>query len=213
MPDLISVDVGIFNRHPATRRTSMIKTILVWLTIIVAITVLSGVAIAENRPPQVGGFLPDIVLPVPQNLLHVEYLGIETKGSFKIPQIAADTVIIEIFSMYCPHCQREAPTVNDFYEKIEADINLKDKVKMIGIGVGNSEFEVNFFRKKYNIPFPLFADADFSIHKLLGEVRTPYFIGIKITEAENHQVFYSQLGGPHDSRQFLEKMLQDTAVK
>jgi peroxiredoxin len=191
----------------------MIRTTLVCLIFVAAMTVCSGVALAENRPPQIGGVLPEIVLPVPQNPVYVEYLGIETKGSFKIPQIAADIVIIEIFSMYCPHCQREAPTVNAFYDKIEADINLKDKVKMIGIGVGNSEFEVGFFRKKYNIQFPLFADADFNIHKKLGEVRTPYFIGIKIIDAENHQVFYSQLGGPEDSRQFLKKMLSTAAIK
>lgn len=192
---------------------AMIKTILVCLTILAAMTVSGGSAGAENRPPLAGDVLPEIVLPTSQNPLHREYLGLKTGGTFKIPQIAADIVIIEIFSMYCPHCQREAPTVNDFYQKIQNDINLKDKVKMIGIGVGNSDFEINFFRKKYDIPFPLFSDADFIIHKKVGEVRTPYFIGIKITDAENHHVFYSQLGGPNDSRQFLEKMLQNAGVK
>jgi peroxiredoxin len=191
----------------------MIKMACVYFTIMMGVIVYSETAMAENRPPKVGDVLPGIVLTVPGNSLHQEYLGIETKGTFKIPQIVADIVIIEIFSMYCPHCQREAPIINDYYQKIQNDITLKDKVKMIGIGVGNSEFEVEFFRKKYNIQFPLFADADFNIHKMLGEVRTPYFIGIKIIDAHNHQVFYSQLGGPEDSRQFLEKILQIAGMK
>jgi len=192
---------------------AMTKKILVCLTIVAAVIVSCGQAAAESGPPCIGDILPEFALPVPQNPLHREYLGLKAEGVFNIPQIDADIVIIEIFSMYCPHCQREAPTINDFFQNIQSDINLKDRVKIIGIGVGNSDFEINFFRKKYDIPFPLFSDTDFVIHKKLGEVRTPYFIGIKITDVENHNVFYSQLGGPNDSRQFLEKLLQNTGLK
>ena len=191
----------------------MFKKPLIYMAILVMMSVCEGVGIAEIQPPQAGGVLPEILLPVPAVALHREYLGLNAGGTFTIPEIKADIVIIEIFSMYCPHCQREAPTVNDFYQKIQNDTSLKDRVKIIGIGVGNSDFEVNFFGKTYNIPFPLFADADFVIHKQIGEVRTPYFIGIEITDAANHRVFYSQLGGPNDARQFLEKMLQHARAK
>lgn len=190
----------------------MFKPLLVYLAVMVAMTVPVGVSDAKNGPPMEGDVLPDMDLPVPQNPIHGEYLGIRNGKTFKIPQIKADFVIIEIFSMYCPHCQREAPTVNDFYMKIQNDDKLKDKFRMIGIGVGNSEFEVDFFRKKYDVLFPLFSDVDFTIHKLLGEVRTPYFIGIQILDTNNHRVFYSQLGGPDDSRQFLDKILQTAGV-
>jgi len=58
---------------------------------------LSG---AEPRPPAVGGVLPQFTLPVPQNSDHQQYLGVTGKHSFTIPEIKADVVIIEIFSMY-----------------------------------------------------------------------------------------------------------------
>jgi hypothetical protein len=73
--------------------------------------------------------------------------------------------------------------------------------------------EVDVFRKKYQIPFPLFPDVDYSIHKVCGEVRTPYFIGVKINENGTHEVIYSKLGGLQDVNQFLELIRDRSGLK
>jgi peroxiredoxin len=169
-------------------------------------------ALAATPPPAAGGNLPDFSLAVPETGAHRAYLGIEDGETFRIPEIDAEIVIIEIFSMYCPHCQREAPTVNRLYERIQADPKLRARIRIIGIGVGNSAFEVNHFRQTYAIPFPLFADGDFAIHKLLGEVRTPFFIGIRNHEDGGHEIFYAQLGGPRDAGAMLEELLQQAGL-
>ena len=58
------------------------------------------VTFAGSQPPAEGGVLPDIVLTAPKSQLHQEYLGIAGKDTFRIPEINARAVIIEIFNMY-----------------------------------------------------------------------------------------------------------------
>jgi len=176
---------------------------------IIFLTLLNNVSIGASNAPIVGSQLPETTLPIPDNPDERHYLGLTGKGSsFRIPQIKAKVVVVEIFSMYCPYCQREAPEVNKLYSAVEDDQDLKGKIKLIGIGVGNSPFEIEVFKKKYNVPFPLFPDEDFSIHKCFGETRTPYFIAIKINDDGAHKVIYSQLGGMKGVEQFLKKMTQ-----
>ena len=62
--------------------------------------VSAGFARADSQPPAVGGKLPEFTLPVPKSDEHQKYLGLAGKESFKISEISADVVIIDIFSMY-----------------------------------------------------------------------------------------------------------------
>ena len=191
----------------------MKKVTVSLLTALFCASTLHLIALAGGNPPEVGGALPEFGLPVPTNPDHRTYLGVSDATSFRIPEIEADAVIIEIYSMYCPHCQREAPQVNALYKKIESDSRLKGRIKVIGIGVGNSVFEVDIFRNKYDVPFPLFPDESFSIHKCVGEVRTPYFIGVKINKDGTHRVFYSTPGGLKGVDQFLELVVERSGLK
>jgi thiol-disulfide isomerase/thioredoxin len=168
---------------------------------------------AASEPPAEGGPLPVIKLPIPKVSGEKDYLGLKGEGTFTIPQIKAKVVIIEIFSMYCPYCQNEAPRVNELYNAIENNPDLKGKIKIIGIGAGNTPMEVDVFRKKYQIAFPLFPDVDYYIHKVCGEVRTPYFIGVRINENGTHKVIYSKLGGIGDANQFLELIKKLSGLK
>jgi thiol-disulfide isomerase/thioredoxin len=170
-------------------------------------------ALAASKPPQKGEVLPIMNFPIPKNPDERSYLGLSGSGSFKIPQIKAKTVIIEIFSMYCPYCQKDAPGVNELYRLIENNADIKNKIKLIGIGAGNSSYEVEVFKKTYNVPFPLFPDKDFTIHKACGEVRTPYFMVIKINEDGTHQIVHTQLGEYPGAEPFLDLVLKTSGLK
>ncbi len=168
---------------------------------------------AANLPPVKGSVLPAFNLPFPKELLERDYLGLSGQGFFRVPQIKARVVIIEIFSLYCPACVKLAPEVKELYQRIESNPELNGKIKLIGIGAGNTVNEVQHFQRITEAPFPLFADKDFHIHKALGEVRTPYFIGIKIHDDRTHEVIYSELGGFEEAQEFLELIIAASGIQ
>ena len=190
--------------------SSMLRYRIVWVLILIA---LMSPAAVLAQALQKGGQLPSIVLPIPKSAEERAYLGLSGTGTFKIPQVKADAVIIEIFSMYCPFCQKDAPGINELYDQIQQDPTLRDKIKMIGIGAGNSTFEVETYKKTYQVPFPLFPDKDYVIHQACGEVRTPYFIGVKTQKDQSHQIFLSQQGGFPGAQPFLEQILEESGLK
>jgi peroxiredoxin len=191
----------------------MKKTTILLAVTTVLLLALSLSGLAADKPPEKGGVLPVMNLPIPKNPVEKGYLGLSGDGFFKIPQIKANVVIVEIFSMYCPYCQKDAPGINQLYNLIENNPDLKNKIKLIGIGAGNSSYEVEVFKKTYTVPFPLFPDKDFTIHKACGEVRTPYFMVVKINDNKTHQIVHSQLGGYPGAEPFLELVLKSSDLK
>jgi peroxiredoxin len=184
----------------------MKKYFVVVMGIVLCLVVYGSSLAFDTKPPAVGDVFPEVKFSVPVESDYLTYLGLAKGDYFSIQDIKTKVVIVEILSMYCPHCQREAPRVNEVYELIEKDPSLKGKVKLIGIAAGNSSYEKKVFRERYSISFPLFEDGDFELHNTLGGVRTPYFIGVKI-DGGVPRVFYSKLGGFEKADEFLKMMV------
>jgi len=155
-----------------------------------------------------------IKLNIPDNKDIRKYLGInQDSGKITLPQLRKGILIVEIFNMYCPHCQHYAPTVNQFFNLITSRADTKNHVMLIGIGVGNSAFEVNTYRKKYNVVFPLFDDKGYSIANRLGGVLTPHFIAMNLDGKGGYRVFYSENGGFDNPQEFLDKLIGLASTK
>jgi hypothetical protein len=78
----------------------MKKIIVPFLIHLVALFFAVAATAAESQPPPEGGVLPDFSLAAPDSAAQQAYLGLAGKNAFKIPEIKAEVVIIEIFSMY-----------------------------------------------------------------------------------------------------------------
>jgi len=179
------------------------------ILIVVLIAILSQYAFASSLKID-ANLLNGIQLNTPQGSADGNSLNIKKNGPFVISEIPASYVLLEIFSMYCPICQGEAPMVNKVYDMIKSNPNLKDKVRVIGIGIGNTPFEVDVFRKKFDVNFPLFPDDNFALQKACSEpIRTPTFVGIKIVDKKNIEIKEIHIGKIQDAQEFINTMITD----
>lgn len=173
------------------------------LTLVLLVLVLScGVS------AWAGDIFPDVVLNGTMTDVQKEYLGVPAEG-LKVSDIKADYLFIEVYSMYCPICQIDAPKVQDLFTKIGLT-GRGDAIKFIGIGAGNTPFEIEFYRKKYSVPFPLFDDADYVIHKALGEVGTPSFYLVKLKDGSREILFFQE-GEIKDPDGLFKTLMDKTA--
>lgn len=184
-------------------KTNMIKFVLMLCVVWPAI--MSGSEAAGE--PEV---LPDLVLTVPEDQQYNEYLGLtgEVGSSFSVQDIQADILLIELFDMYCQYCQREAPAINELYEMMQEISRDGPVVKIIGLGVSNSQFEVELFRDIYSIPFPLFPDKDMSSYRALAGEGTPGFIGCRLEEGEKPTIVLRKFGAFSDPGEFLNELIE-----
>lgn len=109
------------------------------------------------------------------------YLGISNPGNFTLSKIRGELVLVEFLNVHCPHCQMQAPSYNELFKNIEARED-RDKIKMLGVAVGNLPYEVAAFRNAYQVQFPIVADTDFSIWRAVQGEATPYSVYVRQTE-------------------------------
>ncbi len=186
---------------------------LMSLVFCLALLVFSVPGQAQDGPFSPGDVMPRMELPVPQNPEAVQYLGLQPDAqTFTLSDLGGKTLIIEVFSMYCPICQKEAPEVNKMHSLLNSK-GLSEKIKLIGIGAGNSELEVKVFGDKYAVTFPLIPDPDYVLHKVFGEAGTPYFLALVPSPDGEYTVRFSHLGGFESADGFLKKILKAVESK
>jgi peroxiredoxin len=198
--------MGILSTHSAfQRREPSMKKLSAALAILLLLTTA---ALAAS--PKVGDTLPDITVKTQLQPAEAEYLGLpaQTTG-FQFSQLKADALIVELYSMYCPYCQAEAKAVNHVFARLAASPSGA-RVKFMAVAVGNTPFEVELFRKKYQTRMPMLPDADNTLHKAFMDVVTPSFFVLKPGPGGFAVTFYHK-GVFHDEDAFYDQLLRAAA--
>lgn len=194
-------------------------TLLALFLLALAATLPSAAALAVEASESptmkalpVGTACPAVTFKGPFSEETAKELGMPPKSSaLALKDIKAPAVILVVYSMYCPYCQREAPELNALHALIKSR-GLDGKVKLVGLAAGNSAFEVSVYKEKYAITFPLFPDPDFEAYKPLGQVGTPFFYTLK-RQGAGYVVAGSSLGRMDSPDTFLKSVLVNTGVK
>jgi len=150
--------------------------------------------------PKEGETLPDMELTTPTGENDRQYLGVKAPN-FKLGDIEANLIVVEIIGVYCPYCYEQAPLFRNLFNRLQKG-KLKEKVKMFGIAAGGTAMEVEHLRKEGQYNYPLVQDPKYIIHKLLGEPRTPFTL---LVDKEG-KLLYVHPGTIKDIEPFYEKI-------
>lgn len=154
---------------------------------------------AENRI-KTGMELPDIQLEGQDCIKMARYLGVKNpEPHMDLSKIPAKLIVIEFFSVFCPVCQSQAPIANKLYKIIQRNPDLKNDVKMIAVGIGTLQQEIDAYKKQYGVKFPVLIDSPQNTH---GINQIPYTMLINT----KRQVLYTHLGLIENLDEFITKI-------
>ncbi|HEX9974189.1 MAG TPA: redoxin domain-containing protein [bacterium] len=136
---------------------------------------------SEQSLLKVGDSFPDIKFEGSLTALDRNYLGLSDSSIFLLNDIQANLIFVEFLNKFCTHCQQQARILNELFEDIQRDSSLRTQVKMLGVGMGNSLYQMQTYRAEKEIPFPLVPDPNFIIHEALGQPKAPFIVIFKKT--------------------------------
>lgn len=90
----------------------------------------------------------------------------------------ADVVVLSFFDMYCPHCQKNAKYINEL-AALSGSQGLGSQINFYAIGWNNTPMEVEMYRKRYKVTYPVISDRDRSISSRFGKFSPPLVIALK----------------------------------
>jgi hypothetical protein len=164
---------------------------------------------STHKVTRSGDLFPPHTFPPPTSRQDLNYFGLSEEKPFTLGDIQADLVVLELINIYCTSCQEQGPTYNEVFDLVKRDPIIKGKVKWMGVGVGNNETEVEFFRKKEGIPFPVLPDLHFDLYQAIGGpggIRTPLTLLIRKDEKGRGIVVASHTGFRGSKRELLDEI-------
>lgn len=105
------------------------------------------------------------------------YLGLSRPGEFTLAEVKARYLLLDFFSDSCPHCILQAPIVNRLFRLLEADPRLSPgTLKLVGLGYYCTPAQLEKWRQKHAVPFPLIPDPQGRLARTLDIPGTPTYV-------------------------------------
>ena len=156
----------------------------------------------EVKTISAGMDLPQFTLDAPVSEVDQKYLGLSERKPFSLSQISAKILVLEMFSMYCPHCRKQGPVLNKIYKFIQEDTAMKNGIKMVGIMAGGDQEKVDKWKTTLHVPFPIFPDPETTIWQKFGKPGVPCTLIVNISG----KVLEVHYGASEDTEAFFRQI-------
>jgi peroxiredoxin len=171
------------------------------LALIVCFGTVSLAAGAEAEP-QVGQMVGNVQFSGTITPEGATYLGLAKQGPFTLKDVKAPYVLVEQFNTSCPHCMHQAPVMNQLFDKVQADPQLKSKLKFMGVGQGNDEAQLKMWKAFNKVTFPQVPDPSSSFGKALNF--TPYPVTVILDKTG--KIVFVHIGAFDNADETLQKI-------
>lgn len=161
--------------------------------------------IEKRRLLKAGDRFPYVPLTMGGLLQYRDYMSLPAdKEILTIADIQADLLVIEVLNTFCFPCQTQILILNKVYEMIEDSPELKGKIKIIGIALGNTKAVLDDFMIDYRLAFPVVPDPNLRAEKVIGpEIHTPFSLFIRRDSSGALSLVAATHDGAFDSPEIL----------
>jgi hypothetical protein len=194
--------------RPAMFRRFFFIPILLAIGMLVFFSGWPAVVQAQEKTLIKGGeAFPEVALKTPAQAKDRTYLGVSGGDHFRIQDLKAKVILVEIMNVYCTACQNQAPLYNQLFALIQSNPDTRNQIKMIGIAAGNDDEEVKNFRDHFQVPYPIIPDPDYVLHAAVGGGPTPFSIIVRRDpKGKSALVADTHLGVNKDVRGLFQQM-------
>jgi thiol-disulfide isomerase/thioredoxin len=163
------------------------------------VLLLSLIALPAFGYVGAGDKMGDLQFQAPVTPEGASYLGVPAGQPFKLSQVKAPYVLLEVFATGCSHCYAQAPVMNNFFNLV----NKEGQIKVIGLAAGDSPDNVLTWKKSLKVPFALVPDPDNKVTGKLNIMGTPTAI---LLETKTGDVKFAHAGEFKDPAAFLNDL-------
>jgi hypothetical protein len=181
---------------------SMAKNIKTVIMILLLVGLLTAPALGAQKGKGYGNLsFPGVLSESDQ-----KYLGLSSTGAFKLEEIGAPYVVVEVMRTSCPHCIEQVPGVNTFFNLVQKS-DLKNKVRFLAVAKGCSADDVRNFKKGYKVSFPMLADPKGTVGQALHIEGVPTTV-ILNRNGQALQVHVGNIGSPKKALAELQQLVK-----
>lgn len=140
-----------------------ISCVALFLALLISIPAFCGPLIR-------GAAIPDLSTdPLAESESYAKLGLSQTSGPVRLTDIKGEILILELFNRFCMSCLKQTAELEKFNQELQK-LGLSDKIKILGIGIGNTGPDLVAFKKVVPYSYAVAPDQRFNFYYDIGDL-------------------------------------------